>query len=105
MFKDKICVVTGAASGIGLALSQELSKEDAKVVMVDVNEEILAQEAEKINQFYVQADLTKQEDNKKVIEKTVEKYGTVDVLINVAGIQHVETIEDFPEESGILLFR
>lgn len=98
MLKDKVCLITGAASGIGLAIAEELAKDGAKIVMIDVNEEKLIEESEKINCSYFKADLTKREDCKASVEYTVEKYGTIDLLVNVAGIQHVETIEDFPED-------
>lgn len=105
MFKDKICVVTGAASGIGLALSEALTKEDASVIMVDINEELVSKEAKRLNQDYIHADLTKQEDNKRVIEKTIELHDRIDILINIAGIQYVETIEEFPEEKWNLIIK
>ena len=47
MLKDKVCIVTGAASGIGLAVAEAFSKEGAKVVMADINEEKLIEEAER----------------------------------------------------------
>ncbi len=98
MFKDKVCLITGAASGIGLAISKEFAKEGARVMMVDINEEKLKEESKKIGANYFKANLTEREDNKKVVEVTVEKYGKIDILINVAGIQHVASIEDFPED-------
>ncbi len=98
MLKDKVCLITGGASGIGLAVSQEIIKDGARVVMVDINEDKLREESEKIGASFFRADLTKAEDCKAAVDYTVEKYGTIDVLINVAGIQHVETIENFPED-------
>ncbi len=44
MIKDKICIITGAASGIGLAISETFSKEGAKVIMADINEEKLKED-------------------------------------------------------------
>lgn len=98
MLKDRVCLITGAASGIGLAVSQELAKDGAKIVMVDVNEDKLREESEKIGAAYFKADLTKREDCKAAVDFTAEKFSKLDVLVNVAGIQHVETIEDFPED-------
>lgn len=98
MLKDKVFLITGAASGIGLAVSQELAKDGAKIVMVDVNEEKLKEESEKMGVEYFKADLTKQEDCKAAVDYTVEKYSSIDVLVNVAGIQYVEKIEDYPED-------
>jgi 3-hydroxybutyrate dehydrogenase len=98
MLKDKVCIVTGAASGIGLAIAEMFAAESAKVVMVDINEEQLKAHCERLHANYVVADLSKRADNKKVVEDAVKFYGTVDILVNVAGIQTVSPIEDFPED-------
>lgn len=98
MLKDKICIVTGAASGIGLAIAESFAKDGAKVVMSDINEEKLKQEAERIGAIYLKTDLSKREDCKALVDFTLSKYSKVDVLVNVAGIQTVSPIEDFPED-------
>jgi len=98
MLKDKVCIVTGAASGIGLAIAEMFATESAKVVMVDINEAQLKEHCARLGSNYVVADLSKREDNKKVVEDAVKFYGTVDILVNVAGIQTVSPIEDFPED-------
>ena len=98
MLKDKVCIVTGAASGIGLAIAEMFAAEAAKVVMVDINEEQLKAHCERLHANYVVADLSKRADNKKVVDDAVKFYGTVDILVNVAGIQTVSPIEDFPED-------
>lgn len=98
MLKDKVTVVTGAASGIGLAMAQVFSESGSKVVMADINEEGLQKESAALGADYVVTDLSKREDCKKLIDFALEKHGRVDVLINVAGIQTVSTIEDFPED-------
>lgn len=98
MLKDKVCIVTGAASGIGLAIAEMFAAESAKVVMVDINEDQLKAHCERLHANYVVADLSKRADNKKVVDDAVKFYGTVDILVNVAGIQTVSPIEDFPED-------
>jgi 3-hydroxybutyrate dehydrogenase len=98
MLKDKVCIVTGAASGIGLAIAEMFAAEAAKVVMVDINEDQLKAHCERLHANYVVADLSKRADNKKVVDDAVKFYGTVDILVNVAGIQTVSPIEDFPED-------
>jgi len=65
MLKDKVAFVTGAASGIGLAVAEMFIEEKAKVLMVDINEEALKEQAERLNTEYYVADLSKQENNKK----------------------------------------
>lgn len=98
MLQDKIAIVTGAASGIGYAVAQALCQEKAQVVMVDVNEPLLAEAAHALGGIPLVANLTRREDCRRVVEFTAEKYGRVDILANVAGVQHVCPIEDFPED-------
>lgn len=98
MLKEKVCIVTGAASGIGLAIAEMFAQEQCKVVMVDINEEQLKAHCERLNATYVVADLSKRTDCKNVVDQTVLRHNTVDVLVNVAGIQTVSPIEDFPED-------
>lgn len=98
MYKDKVAVITGAASGIGLAIAKTFAEEGAMVVMADINEEKLVQESKKINAQYIKTDLSKREDCKGLIDFAVKEFGSVDILVNVAGIQNVAPIEDFPED-------
>lgn len=98
MLKDKVCIVTGAASGIGLSIAQAFAKENARVVMSDINESRLKDESGKINAFYFASDLSTQKGCKDLVDYTVNKFSKVDILVNNAGIQHVSPIEDFPEE-------
>lgn len=98
MLKEKICIVTGGASGIGLAISETFAKAGAKVVMADINEQGLKDQSKRIDVDYVVTDLSKREDCKKLVDYTLEKYSKVDVLVNVAGIQTVSPVEDFPED-------
>ena len=98
MLAGKVAIVTGAASGIGLAIAQSFSKDGVTVVMVDVNEEKLKEEAQKINGLCFKADLSKREGCKAAVDFALQKQGRVDILVNVAGIQTVSPIEDFPED-------
>ncbi|MBW2688524.1 MAG: 3-hydroxybutyrate dehydrogenase [Deltaproteobacteria bacterium] len=96
--KQKVAVVTGAASGIGLAVAQALSGEHYQLVMADVNAEAGQREADRLGAHFVHADLTKRAACKALIDESINTYGSVDVLINNAGIQHVSPVEDFPED-------
>lgn len=98
MLKDKVCIVTGAASGIGLSIAQTFAKEHANVVMSDINEVKINEESRKINTFYFVSDLSTQKGCKDLVGYTMNKFSKVDILINNAGIQHVSPIEDFPED-------
>lgn len=96
--KNKVCIVTGAASGIGLAIAEAFAADGAKVVMADINEQKLGEEAAKIGADYIKTDLSKRQDCKALVDFALEKHSKVDVLVNVAGIQTVSPIEDFPED-------
>ncbi|MDR1621209.1 MAG: 3-hydroxybutyrate dehydrogenase [Synergistaceae bacterium] len=98
MLKDKVTIVTGAASGIGLSVAQEFAKDGAKVVMADVSEAKLKEESEKIGQSYFPVDLTKREGCRGLVDFTLEKFKRVDILVNVAGVQTVAPIDQFPED-------
>jgi 3-hydroxybutyrate dehydrogenase len=99
MLKDKVCIVTGAASGIGLAICEKLVEEQCKVVMIDVNEELLIKQSLRHQSPYFVADLALRKDCRDLVDFTVEKFGKVDILINVAGLQNIHPIEDFPEDT------
>lgn len=98
MLGNKIAIVTGAASGIGYAVSQALAKEGVQVVMADVNEEKLKTAAAQVGGDALTADLSKRAGCKTLTDFALEKYGRVDILVNIAGIQTVAPVEDFPED-------
>ena len=95
---ERVAVVTGASSGIGLEISQALAANGDRVVMADINLEAGQHEADSIGGFFFKADLSKRGDCRQLIDATLEKFGRVDILINNAGIQHVSPIEAFPED-------
>jgi len=103
MLENKVAIVTGAASGIGLAVSRELKKSGAAVVMADVNEEKLKIEASDIGCEYVACDLSMREGCKALVDYTLSKLGKADILVNVAGVQTVSPIDAFPEDRWDLI--
>lgn len=85
-YHDQVCIVTGASSGIGAAFARELSRQGAKVVLFARRADKLAAVAADLgDHLVVEGDVTKPEDRADLVEKTLKKYGHIDVLINNAG--------------------
>jgi len=89
--KNKVIIITGASSGIGEACAHEFNKRKARLVLVARSESKLNQLAADINAnggsaITVVADVSNESDCIKVIDKTLENYGAIDILINNAGI-------------------
>ena len=95
---SKVAIVTGAASGIGLACAERLAAEGMRVVLADVNEKAGAQHAKRLGGTFVAADLSARAGCRKLVDAALKAQGSVHVLVNNAGFQHVSPIEDFPEE-------
>lgn len=103
MVKDKVTIITGAASGIGLAIAKVFLENGAKVVLADLNEDKLIQETDALKSqgcdcMPIKVNVTDEQAVKAMINQTVEQYGRLDILFNNAGLQHVESIESFPTE-------
>ncbi|OFX27623.1 MAG: short chain dehydrogenase [Bacteroidetes bacterium GWA2_31_9] len=91
MFKDKVIIITGASSGIGLATAYRFAELKAKLVLAARNIETLKSieselTAKGVQVISVKTDVSIQQDCENLINKTVEKFGGIDVLINNAGI-------------------
>lgn len=99
-FKNQTAIVTGAASGIGNAITEKLINQGANVVGADLNEDRLNQlERDFGKQFTgVIADVTKEEDHIKLITKVTEKYGNLNFSFNVAGAQKPGVITELSFE-------
>jgi len=95
---SKVAIVTGAASGIGLACAERLAADGMKVVLADLNEKAGTEHARRLGGVFIAADLSRREGCRQLVEKTLSSLGTVHVLVNNAGFQHVSPIEDFPED-------
>lgn len=89
-FKNKTAIVTGGASGIGEATVIQFAKEGAKVVISDMSEKGQAL-SDKLNKeghdtIFIPCDVSNEDEVKNLVDKTVEKYGSLDVLFANAGI-------------------
>jgi 3-hydroxybutyrate dehydrogenase len=103
--KSKTAVVTGSTSGIGLAIARAMAKDGANVVIngfgdsAAIEKERAAIESEfGVKALYSPADMTKPEDIAGMIALAEKNFGSVDVLVNNAGVQFVSPVEDFPIE-------
>ncbi len=97
--KDKIVVITGGSSGIGKALAFQFGKQGAKILITGRNQSALdatraSLQSSGIEVASFQADVSKEEDNKAMAAYAVEQWGTIDILINNAGISMRALFED-----------
>ncbi|MFC4024063.1 SDR family NAD(P)-dependent oxidoreductase [Oceanobacillus longus] len=102
--KKKSVIMTGGGSGIGKTTAIRLAKEGAKIMVTDMNEESANETAKIIKQNngiaeVLKVDVTKVEDIKNMIQHTVDTLGSVDSLINNAGISNAETLLHKTDES------
>lgn len=89
--QDKVVIITGASSGIGLACAWEFARKGAKVVLAARNNEALERIADEMKEagldaLPVKTDVSDEEDCRRLIDSTINKYRHIDVLINNAGI-------------------
>jgi 3-hydroxybutyrate dehydrogenase len=101
--RGKSAIVTGSMSGIGLGISRSLARAGVNVMLngFGAHAEIGATRSElhkvfKVETAYSAADMSKPDEIVRMVEEARAEFGAVDILINNAGIQHVEAIETFP---------
>ncbi|HEU4710295.1 MAG TPA: glucose 1-dehydrogenase [Pyrinomonadaceae bacterium] len=98
--QDKVTIITGASSGIGLSTALRFLKEGAKVVMADLKDawQGLAEAANGSNALFVQTDVSRESAVLELIRLTVDKFGRIDVLVNNAGIELAKKVTDTTEQ-------
>jgi len=101
LMQDKVAIVTGAASGIGRGIALAFAREGAKVSIADMNLEGAEAVAKSIRDDGGQAigvamNVTSEEEVNSGVEKTVNEFGRVDVLVSNAGVQIVHPVHEFP---------
>lgn len=106
---ENVAIVTGAASGIGRATTFALAANDLTVVGTDVDEGGLAETTDRAEELglaedieTVAADLTDEEEIDRIVSHAADA-GTVKFLVNVAGLQHIDPVDEFPAEQFDLL--
>jgi 3-hydroxybutyrate dehydrogenase len=99
--ENKVCIVTGAASGLGRGIAHTFAREGGKVVVADLNLAAAQATAEEIikaggTAMAVAMDVTSEEQVNAGVAAVVAAYGGVDVLVSNAGVQIVHPVEEFP---------
>lgn len=103
-FQDKVVIVTGAASGIGLVTSELFLKLGARVVMADLSREKLEYAKLSLKSYSAEnilpsvCDVSEEEDVKKTVRDAVQKFGKLDVVVNNAGLMIFKSLEEHTTE-------
>ena len=94
-FNNRVIVITGASSGLGLNIAKEFIKENAKIsVCARRIEKLKKNFKNKKNVFFQKVDISNQKSVKKFLNRTLKKFGKIDILINNAGVAYNSKIED-----------
>jgi NAD(P)-dependent dehydrogenase (short-subunit alcohol dehydrogenase family) len=101
--EKKVALVTGAGAGIGKAIAETFAKEGAKVVVNDVKQAAGQAVADSILKHggvasFVQGDVSRDGDARKIVDFTVQTYGRLDVLVNNAGIELIKPTHELTEQ-------
>jgi len=109
MFDAKVVVLTGAASGIGLASARGFAGEGARCVLIDANSEVVGIAAALAQEFGhpaegIVADLRSGADVARAVGQAIARFGAIDVLVNCAAIFPVRRFEHFDDEQIATIF-
>jgi 3-hydroxybutyrate dehydrogenase len=100
--KDKVCIITGAAQGIGEGIAKRFVADDAKVAIADLKLDEAEATAKRLSKkgpgeaIAIEMNVTDEDQVNAGVEKVIKTWGRVDVLVSNAGIQIVHPIEKFP---------
>lgn len=108
--ENKVVFITGAASGIGYATGVSFLENGYQVVFSDRNKDGLDEVKETLDKYaerltIIACDVTNEEEIKQAIDQVVMKHGRLDIVINNAGMQHVDLVEDFPTDTFDVMMR
>ena len=104
LLQDRIALVTGGAQGLGQAICERLAHEGCHVVVADLNEERAIQTAESIasttdrRAIAIKVDVTDESQVEAMLQRTLQEFGRLDILVANAGILIAEEISEFPAE-------
>ena len=96
---EKVAIVTGAASGIGKAIAEKFINEGAKVIFSDISDDASLVSKFEERAFFIKCDVSKPEEVENLINKTIEHFGKLDIMVNNAGIGGLGGILDVTNES------
>ena len=89
-------IVTGAASGIGRAIAEDLAAQGARVLVTDINADDGERIASTIKGMFERADMSSRRECDAVVARALREWEGIDILVNNAGLQHVAPVEEFP---------
>ncbi|MCJ8009263.1 SDR family NAD(P)-dependent oxidoreductase [Lederbergia wuyishanensis] len=107
--QNKIAIITGGASGIGKGMAKAFVKEGAIVAIVDLNEEVGKETIRELQEYqpesiFIQADLSDRDRLSSIIEKVIEKFGKLDILVNNAHASKNKPFEETTQADMDLSF-
>lgn len=106
--QDRVALVTGGAQGLGQAICWRLAQEGAHVVVADLNEEKAIQTAAAITDrrsMAVKVDITDEAQVSAMVDRTVQEFGRLDILVANAGILIAEEISEFPADKWMAVLK
>ncbi len=104
--KEKVSVITGAASGFGLGIAKKFAEEGAKLILADINKDLLDKVSKDLDQDFFYVDVASSSSMQSLSEYILNKYGRIDIMVNNAGITHLpKPLENVTEEEFDKVFR
>lgn len=103
-FKGKVALVTGAAGAIGKSIAKELKDSGASVFITDLKEKAVMDVSNELDCKGMAADVTIESQVKAVVEEVLKQFGTIDILVNVAGIIGTSAVEEITEAAWNQMF-
>ncbi|MFC4454305.1 3-hydroxybutyrate dehydrogenase [Deinococcus sonorensis] len=97
--ETRAALVTGGTSGIGLAVARSLQQQGLRVAVADLDRPEARAVADHDGLTFIPADLSRRDDCRAAVDATLDALGSLDVLVNNAGFQHIEPIRSFPEDT------